>query len=117
MGEFLNEAKGEVILEESGNIAIFIIKGVLEIMQSLILEEKVEAYLRRPKPRLVFDLQGVTHLSSSGIRVFISTLRQINSVGGKLILCNLSPVVVRILETVELLDVARNKEEAIKRLS
>lgn len=115
-----NEPKGEILVEKKGNVVVFIISGVLEIMQSLSLEETIAPYLKEENPCFVFELSGVNHLSSSGIRVFISTLRQLNNNNGKMLLCNLSIVVRRMLEAVELFElfgVVDNLDDAVKKLS
>lgn len=120
MGIDQGGAQGEIKLEKKGKVVFFRLYGAIEIMRSLELEEMIKNTIGDEEPRLVFDMSGVTHLSSSGIRVLLATLRHITEIGGKLVLCNLSIVVRKMVETIELdqlFDIYDDCEKAFKSLN
>lgn len=113
------ERESEMIIEELEKATLIHLNGAIETMRSLELEEKLRALIQKPEPKLIFDLSGVTHLSSSGIRVLLTTLREADALGGKLLLCHLSEVVHKMVEAVELdqvFDIFPTVEEALENI-
>lgn len=106
--------------EKKGDIVIFRISGRLEINQALELEEVINGHINKGNKLFVFDLGDVHYLSSSGIRVFIATLRQLKDSNGRLILANLSPNVIKTLKIVELdglFEIMGSADDATKVMS
>ena len=60
-------------------------------------KETVQALVGPTATRVVFDLQGVKFIDSSGLGALISCLRQLNARRGDLRLCNLTPTVQALL--------------------
>lgn len=92
-------------VEEKGPVIVFYLGGTLEIMNSLQLEKQIEDYLQKSYKFFIFDLSSVSHLSSSGIRVFVTTMRLLNDIEGKMLICNLSPIVHRMFVAIELMEI------------
>ena len=63
--------------EKRGDVVILKVSGRLEINQALEMEEVINTHINNSNKLFVFDLGDVHYLSSSGIRVFIATLRQL----------------------------------------
>jgi anti-anti-sigma factor len=106
--------------EKKGNIIILKVSGRLEINQALELEEVINTHINNGSKYFVFDLGDVHYLSSSGIRVFIATLRQLKDLEGRLILSNLSPNVIKTLKIVELdglFEIINGVDDAVKVLT
>jgi len=106
--------------EKKGNVVVLKVSGRLEINQALELEESINNQINAGNKFMVFDLGEVHYLSSSGIRVFIATLRQLKDIEGRLILSNLSPNVVKTLKIVELdglFEIINGVNDAVKILS
>jgi len=104
-------------LEKRKNVAVVKVSGRLEINQALELEELINTQISNGLKFFVFDLGNVHYLSSSGIRVFIATLRQLKEIKGKMILANLSNNVIKTLKIVELdglFEIVENVDEAVK---
>lgn len=91
-----------VDVEKRDNVVVIRVSGRLEINQALELEETINAHINQGEKFLVFDLGDVHYLSSSGIRVFIATMRQLKENNGRMILANLTPNVHKTLKIVEL---------------
>ncbi|OHD53955.1 MAG: hypothetical protein A2Y33_12350 [Spirochaetes bacterium GWF1_51_8] len=98
-------------VEERGPIIIFYLGGTLEIMNSLQLEKLIEDYLQKSYKHFIFHLGAVSHLSSSGIRVFVTTMRLLNDIEGKMIICELSPIVHRMFVAIELMEIFEMAEK------
>lgn len=106
--------------EKQGNVIILKVSGRLEINQALELEEVINTHINNGSKYFVFDLGDVHYLSSSGIRVFIATLRQLKDLSGRLILSNLSPNVIKTLKIVELdglFEIINGVDDAVKVLT
>jgi anti-sigma B factor antagonist len=67
--------------------------------------------------KIVLDLSKLRFLDSSGLGSFLSCLRKLNSKGGDLKLCGMSPQVRMVIELVRMhrvFDIYRTKEEAVR---
>jgi anti-anti-sigma factor len=107
----------DVIKKE--NIVVLKISGRLEINQALELEEVINNNINNGAKLFVLDLGEVHYLSSSGIRVFIATLRQLKELKGRMILSNLSSNVIKTLKIVDLdgiFEIVNSVDEALKLL-
>ena len=72
---------------------------------------KIDLYLPL---RCILDFRDVSFMDSSGIAVVISTLRRINSIGGKLLLQNIPPQPYKVLRAAGIEKIAEIKEECHK---
>ena len=89
-------------VEKKKNIVVIRVSGRLEINQALELEDLINNHIASGAKFFAFDLGNVHYLSSSGIRVFIATLRQLKELKGRMVLANLSNNVIKTLKIVEL---------------
>jgi anti-anti-sigma factor len=48
--------------------------------------------------KIVLDLSANEYLASAGLRVLLSTTKNLQKVGGKLVLCNIKPSVLEVFE-------------------
>jgi anti-sigma B factor antagonist len=67
--------------------------------------------------KLVFDLNRVRFVDSSGLGAFISCLRKLNAKGGDLKLCGMSKQVRAVFELVRMhrvFDICGTREEAVR---
>jgi len=107
-------------VEKRGDIVIIKVSGRLEINQALELEETINSHINSGSRLFIFDLGDVHYLSSSGIRVFIATLRQLKDLKGRMILSNLSSNVIKTLKIVELdglFEIINSVDDAVKVMS
>jgi anti-sigma B factor antagonist len=78
---------------------------------------KSMAPLLGDKTNLIFDMEGLRFVDSSGLGALLSCLRQLNSVGGDIKLCGMSKQVRALFELVRMhriFDIFNNQEEAIR---
>jgi anti-anti-sigma factor len=83
----------EITLAFSGEIPVFLLVGRLDVNTSPLLEERLLPLLSVHGQRVIFDCARLIYVSSAGLRVFISTLRKLNSEGGGMAFANLTPPV------------------------
>ena len=83
----------EITLSLVGDIPVFRLEGRLDVTTSSLLEERLKPLLKENKQRVVFDCSDLSYVSSAGLRVFISTLRNLSAKGGGIAFANLTPPV------------------------
>ena len=101
------EDNGIVFIELAGEIVLGPAAGIKALVDKLLEEEKY---------RLIFNLEGVKHMDSSGIGVLINSLNRLKKVDGKMKLCNLSEPVRKIMELMKLptlFSIYETEDEAI----
>ncbi|HEX5138532.1 MAG TPA: STAS domain-containing protein [Planctomycetota bacterium] len=94
---------------------VTLLDDALDAQNSKEFRRSVEAEVR-DKESVLFDLQHVRFMDSSGLGAVLSCLRLIEGGGGGLRLCELGPEVRKAIELVRmdrLLDVYRNRAEAL----
>ena len=80
-----------------------LIDGNLDTNSSPVLKEALEGELDGIK-ELVIDLNGVSHISSAGVRVILLLLQNMEQKGGTLKLTNANEMIVELLDTIGFLD-------------
>ena len=63
-------------------------------------------------PKVVLDFQPVTALASAGFRPLLSLRRKIEERGGRLVLCNMGPVVEQAWRATRLISTSRSSAAA-----
>lgn len=66
------------------------------------LKAQLQEYFNKPKTKLVFDLQGISFIDSSGFSVFLSTMKAANNNYGQFKICNVSPEVMELFKLLQL---------------
>lgn len=101
-------------------VVIISLKGKI-LTENCFVEiiEKVESKLDSGKKKFLLDLDGVSHMNSSGLNILLRLFTKIRTKGGELIMINPSKVVNQLfiiskLNTV--FKIGANKEEALKQL-
>jgi anti-anti-sigma factor len=93
--------------------------GRLDITQSDEVESHLAKDVLSGDGDIIIHLGSISYISSSGIRIFVGMVRELNRQGRKLKLCNITPPVKKVFDVVELLDlfdVYATEEEAIASL-
>lgn len=76
----------EISVQEYKRLAVVTVKGRVDSATSGELESTIRSLLDRGQANLVLDLGEVDFLSSSGLRVLVSALKDARSAGGELCL-------------------------------
>jgi len=93
-----------LITKKEGDVLVVYLKGRLDVHLSLEIEQSVNELIEGGNINLLFDLEKVVYLSSSGLRIFIAAMRKLKGLNGKLKLANLTSSVKKIFKVVELID-------------
>lgn len=92
--------------------------GRLDVHLSADIEKEINSLIKSEADcNMLLNLTDVEYMSSSGLRVFVSTMRALKESKRKLKLCNMNNAVKKIFEVVELMDmfdIYENEEEALK---
>lgn len=102
--------------EKKDKWLVIYLEGRLDVMLSQSLEQTVMQEIEKGEIFLLFNLAEVEYMSSSGLRVFISTMRKLNDKKGEIRLCNMSESVRKILKIVDLesmFKIFSSEEEAL----
>lgn len=94
----------ELVTKREGDVLIVYLKGRLDVHLSLEIEQAVNELIDNGDINLLFDLEKVVYLSSSGLRIFIAAMRKLKDLNGQLKLANLTSSVKKIFKVVELID-------------
>jgi anti-anti-sigma factor len=108
----------ELKTKKINNIVVIYLEGRLDVHLSADVEKEINKIITDdPSSHLLLNLQDVEYMSSSGLRIFVSTMRILKESRRKLALCNMNTAVKKIFEVVELMDmfdIHENEEEALK---
>jgi anti-anti-sigma factor len=92
-------------IKKDGNVIVVYLFGRLDVHLSADIEREINRIIKEePSANLLLNLQDVEYMSSSGLRIFVSTMRILKENNRKLKLCNINSAVKKIFEVVELMD-------------
>jgi stage II sporulation protein AA (anti-sigma F factor antagonist) len=106
---------------EHGRKALIVrLKGELDHHTAEAVKARMEEAIERGGfQNIVLSLKELDFMDSSGIGVILGRYRQINSKGGKLIVCDVNPSVQRLFQLsglFKILSIEDNERAAISRL-
>ena len=85
--------------QRQGGVVILAPEGRLDSGKIDQLQKALQERIRTGHHRLLIDCTNLIFAASSALRVLLVTVRKLNEVGGKLVLCNMNPHVFGIFET------------------
>lgn len=74
----------EITTQEYKRLVVITVTGRIDSATSAEFETALQDLIEKGKYTLVLDLAGVEFLSSSGLRVMVSTLKAVRQAGGEL---------------------------------
>jgi len=105
-------------LKRVGNVVVVYLSGRLDVHLSAEIEKEINKIIQNESDtHLLMNLHDVEYMSSSGLRIFVSTMRILKEQKRLLKLCNMNNAVKKIFEVVELMDmfdIYDTEEEALK---
>lgn len=91
--------------EKKSEVLIVYLQGRLDVHRSLEVEQEINEHIEKGEKKLLFNLKDLSYLSSSGLRVFIATLRKLKEIGGVLKIAEIQNNVAKIFKIVEFDDI------------
>ena len=73
-----------------GDAQVIVIDGRLDTVTAPELERSIATLLAEKSQTVIFERKGMEYVSSSGLRVILSSYKSVVSNGGKFVLRNLS---------------------------
>ncbi|MCB0476667.1 MAG: STAS domain-containing protein [Crocinitomicaceae bacterium] len=108
----------EITKEISGDLILFKVAGkILSHEEVDDMDDMIYTALEdvEGNPKMILDLEGLNHTNSTGLNHFIRYFTKCRNKGGELVMINMTPPVLKLLEITKLIDVftvAQNVEEA-----
>lgn len=106
----------ELIISQNNGVQVIQIEGNLDTSTSPQAEARINEIINNGELKMVIDLSGAGFVSSAGLRVFLSTAKQITSKGGAVKFCGANEVVQEILDISgfsSILDIKASQEDAL----
>lgn len=88
----------EIQIQESGNAWVVSVAGKLDAVSAADYEKAVSQLIADGKTALVADFANLSYISSAGLRVLLSTAKQLKPKGGKVVFANLQDNVREVFE-------------------
>ncbi|MBK5914197.1 STAS domain-containing protein [Rhodocyclus purpureus] len=88
----------EIQVQERGNAWIVAVTGKLDAVSAADYEKTVRQLIADGKTRFVVDFAELSYISSAGLRVLLSTAKQLKPVGGEVRFANLQDNVREVFE-------------------
>lgn len=103
--------------KKSGKVYILVLNGRLDAYSSNELEKKVNTLIDNDCRELVVNFGEVDYISSSGLRVMLSTVKKLRKIEGDVKLACLKPYVKEVFDIsgfTQLFEIHDLEEEAVK---
>jgi anti-sigma B factor antagonist len=103
-------------LESEGNIDVLSLNGRLDTMHFPLVDKELSSLIENNRKQIVLDCQNLDYVSSSGLRVLLKALKQMEAAKGRLTLCNLQPQITQVFKISgfdHLFEIYPGKREAV----
>jgi anti-sigma B factor antagonist len=110
----------EITEYKKKNSIVLELKGRLDTVTSIDLENKIQELMERPERQLVLDFSQLSYISSSGLRVLLMAAKRLKAVDGKMALVSLNDqnqAVFEIAGFSSVFTVYQSQDEAVNRQS
>ena len=95
----------EFNFKKNGNTIIVYLKGRLDVHHCADIEQEISKLLSyEMSSHLLFNMKDVEYISSSGLRIIVSTMKRLNEENRNMAICNINNSVKKIFEIVQLTD-------------
>lgn len=101
----------EIHLERRGNVLLIRLEGELDHHTAETLRQKVEEQFENNELKhIVFNLERLKFMDSSGLGVILGRYKRIKNLGGEMVVCAISPTIKRLFEMSGLFKIIRFEE-------
>jgi anti-sigma B factor antagonist len=103
---------------KTGNVTIILPDGKIDSTSSMEVEKKINELIDRGEKCLVINLAGIEYISSSGLRVMLSSLKRLKKVQGDLKVTCTRPLVQNVFDMAgftQIFEFYDREEDALSR--
>lgn len=90
--------------KKDNDVLQVVLDGRLDTTTAPELEKYLQENLKDIK-EVIFDFASLAYVSSSGLRVLLSTQKKMNRIGGKMVLRNVNDLIMEIFDAVGFVDI------------
>lgn len=94
----------KIKIKKYHNFSVFCFRGRFDVYLSAKIEKRIKNYISENDVDIIFNLQNIEFMSSSGLRMFISIQRELNARSLKLKFCNPNDTVKNFFDIIQLMD-------------
>ncbi|HOP29635.1 MAG TPA: STAS domain-containing protein [Spirochaetota bacterium] len=95
----------EFNFRKNGNAIIIYLKGRLDVHQCAEIEQEISKLMSfELTSHLLFNMKDVDYISSSGLRIIVSTMKILKEDNRSMAICNINNAVKKIFEVVQITD-------------
>jgi len=87
-----------IISKEIGKYIHIKIVGRIDTSNYEVFSDELQVFIDEGKKFLIFDLEGLEYISSSGLRIFLKVLKSLRAVEGDVVLCCLNNKIKSVFE-------------------
>ena len=107
----------QITREQATNVLQFVLPSTMDTMEiDGLIESVLNQLATKGEQRWVVDLSQVDYLGSSMLGLFVNVRERVRQAGGKLVLCGMSPQLLRIFKTCcleSLFTIAKSRADAL----
>ena len=97
----------ELQTKRIGKALVIYLEGKFDLQLSMDVEKQINEILARGEKYLIFELSEVKYISSSGLRIFIQTMRELKNKDGAMRIAGMTEKIKKFFEVVGLLELLK----------
>jgi len=110
----------EIVENKQGNVNVLSLSGRLDAYSATEVEKKLDSLIEASQTRLVIDLEKLEYISSSGLRVFLASLKKVKKQQGDMKLACMKPFIKEVFDIAgfsQLFNIFDTQEAAVTAFS
>jgi anti-anti-sigma factor len=100
-------------------VLILAIQGQLDTVSAPQFEARLLGAIDKGVQRLCIDCGSLAYVNSAGLKAFLVAAKQLETTGGRMVLCAIAPAVRTIFDMIgfsQIMTIVPTREEAVQRL-
>jgi anti-sigma B factor antagonist len=103
-------------IDSEGNIVIISLNGRLDTMHFPLVDKELTSQIANNRKEIVLDCLNMDYVSSSGLRILLKALKEMETAKGRLTICSLQPQIAQIFKISgfdHLFEIYPGRQEAV----
>lgn len=106
----------EISVKTTNEVKVIHLQGILDHRTSPEAQEHLNELIGEDARKIIVDFTALDFISSAGLRVLLTTAKQLKPLGGEIRVCNLNDIVREVFEIsgfVSIIKVFKSEAEAL----